>query len=33
MQDFERKTYINMLSGPTLERMRLAREGNNNNVP
>ena len=31
MQDFERKTYVNMLAGPTMERMRMARENNNNN--
>ena len=31
MQDFERKTYVNMLAGPTMERMRMARQDRNNN--
>ena len=31
MPDHERKTYINMLSGPTLERMRMARQQRQDN--
>ena len=27
MRDFERKTYLNMVSGPTIERMRMAERG------